>query len=89
MKGSLHHVPSPWCQMLKALREEAGLSQRALAAKAGICRSTLRRFEVGLATGDLPILERILDALGYELDVVVKTVPATKPRPKEQTHALH
>lgn len=56
---------------LKAARHEAGLSQTALADRAGVARTTLARMET-VAKGDMSVsvLLRLLEAAGYEFKVV-------------------
>ncbi|AJY09636.1 helix-turn-helix domain-containing protein [Burkholderia dolosa] len=58
-------------EMLKEARRAAGLSQRELAERAGIARTTLARMET-LARGDMSVsaLVRALEAAGYDLRVV-------------------
>ena len=57
--------------MLKSARSEATLSQTELADRAGVSRTTLARMET-LAKGDMSvsILVRLLEAAGYDLNVV-------------------
>ncbi|MFP3707860.1 helix-turn-helix transcriptional regulator [Paraburkholderia sp. SIMBA_009] len=58
-------------EMLKEARREAGLSQKELAERAGVARTTLARMET-LARGDMSVsaLARLLEAAGYDLRVV-------------------
>jgi transcriptional regulator with XRE-family HTH domain len=58
-------------EMLKSARREAGLSQSALAERAGVARSTVARMET-LAKGDMSVsaLLRLLEAAGYDLKAV-------------------
>ncbi|KUZ79158.1 helix-turn-helix domain-containing protein [Burkholderia ubonensis] len=58
-------------EMLKEARRAAGLSQRELAERAGIARTTLARMET-LARGDMSVsaLVRLLEAAGYDLRTV-------------------
>lgn len=58
-------------EMLKEARRNARLSQDALAARAGVSRSTVARMET-MAKGDMSVsaLVRLLDAAGYELKLV-------------------
>ncbi|KVN43877.1 helix-turn-helix domain-containing protein [Burkholderia ubonensis] len=58
-------------EMLKEARRAAGLSQRELAERAGIARTTLARMET-LARGDMSVsaLVRLLEAAGYDLRMV-------------------
>ncbi|WP_321797387.1 helix-turn-helix transcriptional regulator [Caballeronia sp. J97] len=57
--------------MLKDARRVAGLSQKELAERAGIARTTLARMET-LARGDMSVsaLVRLLEAAGYDLRAV-------------------
>jgi len=57
--------------MLKQARSDAGLSQKDLAERAGVARTTLARMET-LARGDMSVavLVRLLEAAGYDLRVV-------------------
>jgi transcriptional regulator with XRE-family HTH domain len=56
---------------LRAARLEAGLSQTALAERAGVARTTVARMET-VAKGDMSVsaLVRLLEAAGCELKVV-------------------
>ncbi|SAK57230.1 DNA-binding protein [Caballeronia catudaia] len=58
-------------EMLKDARRVAGLSQKELAERAGIARTTLARMET-LARGDMSVsaLVRLLEAAGYDLRTV-------------------
>ena len=54
--------------VLRTVRKEAGLSQEALARRAGVSRTTVARMET-LAKGDMSVsvLLRLLQAAGYDL----------------------
>jgi transcriptional regulator with XRE-family HTH domain len=54
--------------LLRVARREAGLSQTALAQRAGVSRATVARMET-LAKGDMSLsaLLRLLEAAGYDL----------------------
>ncbi len=54
--------------MLRDARREAGLSQEALAQRAGVSRTTVARMET-LAKGDMSVsaLLRLLETAGYDL----------------------
>ncbi|MEN2469165.1 helix-turn-helix transcriptional regulator [Burkholderia sp. GS2Y] len=58
-------------EMLREARRTAGLSQRELAERAGVARTTLARMET-LARGDMSVsaLVRLLEAAGYDLRTV-------------------
>ena len=57
--------------LLKDARQEAALSQAALADRAGVARTTVARMET-LARGDMSVsaLVRLLAAAGFDLRVV-------------------
>ena len=59
--------------ILKEARLQAGLSQTALAQRAGVARTTVARMET-LAKGDMSVsaLVRLLDAAGYNLVPVLQ-----------------
>jgi transcriptional regulator with XRE-family HTH domain len=71
--------------MLRSARRQAGLTQRELAARAGVPQTTVGRVEAGLITPRVDTLERLLRATGQELSVT--------PRPgsgvdRSQIHRL-
>ncbi|MGB7482123.1 helix-turn-helix transcriptional regulator [Castellaniella ginsengisoli] len=57
--------------LLRNIRREVGLSQDALAQRAGVSRTTVARMET-LAKGDMSVsvLLRLLEAAGYDLKPV-------------------
>jgi transcriptional regulator with XRE-family HTH domain len=59
-----------WGLLIVQLRHEQKVTQRQLAVRAKVNRSTLRRIEAGQADGDMKVMERILQYLGHELDAV-------------------
>lgn len=59
------------CQYIK-LRNESNISQSELARKVGIARSTIARMERNLHSISLSTFTKLLDALGYKLDIVKK-----------------
>lgn len=59
-----------WGNLIRELREKSGLSQRQLAEDTGVNRSTLRSIEAGQSDGDILIIERLLDALGHDLEAL-------------------
>ena len=55
---------------VRRLRKERGMTQEALADKAGISRATLSKLENGnIAQVSIVTLNDILNHLGYELDI--------------------
>jgi len=61
-----------WGELIRLLREEKGLSLRALAREIGMNRTTLRKMELGEARCDSHTLERLLGFLGYEVEAIQK-----------------
>ena len=57
--------------VLRSVRREAGLTQEALAQRAGVSRTTVARMET-LAKGDMSVsaLLKLLEAAGYDLKPV-------------------
>lgn len=58
--------------ILRDARSEAGLSRRALAARAGVPISTVSRIEDGLSDPTLGMLARLVDATGSDLVVAAR-----------------
>jgi len=54
---------------VRGRRKEAGLSQAALAQRAGVSRKWIYEFESGKSTAELGLLLRVLDALGLVLEL--------------------
>jgi transcriptional regulator with XRE-family HTH domain len=65
---------TPWKKILRQLREEAGLTQQKLALKSAMPQRTIAEYENCGSTRELSIykIEKILDTLGYEVDVFLK-----------------
>jgi transcriptional regulator with XRE-family HTH domain len=61
--------------LLRAARERSGLSQRALAERAGTSQSVVARIELGQTSPTVPTLNRLLDAAGATMDVPVVAGP--------------
>ena len=57
--------------LIHAARLKAGLSQAALAERAGTTQPTISMYERGSKAPDLATLERILRAAGFELRMVL------------------
>ena len=71
--GDLHNMSDfSWGALLNDLRRENGISQRGLAQKTGLSRSTIRCIESGGFKQALEPLETLLDFYGYELEAVIK-----------------
>ena len=59
------------CKYIK-LRNESNISQSELARRVGIARSTIARMERNLHSISLSTFTKLLDALGYELEILKK-----------------
>ncbi len=60
-------APSVAGTLLLLAREEAGLSQRELADRAGVAQSEVARIESGKREPSIPTLQRLLAGAGVEL----------------------
>lgn len=72
-------------ELLEQVRQQAGLTQEELAARAGTSRTTLSAYERGRKSPNLATVERILDTAGFELTaearVTFREVPLRRGRP--------
>lgn len=72
-------------RLLLLARRGGGLTQRALAERAGTSQATLSAYERGLKTPSLTVAERIVEAAGYRLDLVTqvrfqqRSAPGVRP----------
>lgn len=55
--------------LLRRARREAGLSQRALAARASVRQSTIGRIETGAVAPRYETMTRLLRACGFDLEI--------------------
>lgn len=69
-----------WGELLRQLREEAGMSQRCACRESGVNRSTLRTIELGQGLLSIDHIECLLAAYGFELEVF-KVPSATELQP--------
>jgi transcriptional regulator with XRE-family HTH domain len=68
-------------EMLKALREKAGITQTELAKRLGVYQSMVARWELGKGEPILSIVKPLADALGVSVETLV-SLPAPKPARK-------
>ncbi|MFT4159725.1 helix-turn-helix domain-containing protein [Shinella sp.] len=59
-----------WGNTIAEIRSEQGISQRVLASRTKVNRSTLRRIESGQTSGSIDFIEKVLAYMGYEIEVV-------------------
>lgn len=72
---------SPIHVELRELRQKAGLSQRELAAKAGVRHAAISHIETRKAQRiDLDLLERLCRALGVEPGIMLRMTPRLRQR---------
>ncbi|MFN2400776.1 MAG: helix-turn-helix domain-containing protein [Gemmatimonadaceae bacterium] len=62
--------------LLRAARRRAGLSQRALAQRAGTAQSVVARIELGRTSPSWDTLTSLLSAAGFDLGLRLETSPA-------------
>jgi transcriptional regulator with XRE-family HTH domain len=63
------NTPKEIGDYLKRLRKEKGISQVELAEKIGVKPPTLSQYESGETNMTLSTLNRVADALGYQINV--------------------
>src|SRR5579884_2802986 len=61
-----HSAPESFGSLLRAYRERAGLSQSALARRAGLDPSFINRLESGQRSAERSVAERLISALGLD-----------------------
>jgi transcriptional regulator with XRE-family HTH domain len=66
--------------LLRTARERAGLSQRALAQRAGTTQSVVARIERGTTDPGWNTLQRLLRAAGYDLEAELVPHPTARSR---------
>src|SRR5579859_5968627 len=71
-------------QVIRQHRKARGLSQQALAGKAGISQNYLSDIENGARTGKLDVLQAIADALGAPLAELMQAAGISAPLPAEE-----
>jgi transcriptional regulator with XRE-family HTH domain len=67
--------PINWGTEIKKLREGQNMAQRRLAKLAGVDRASLRRFEEGDSRGNIDLVERVAEVLGYEFELMHRGYP--------------
>ena len=59
------------CKYIK-IRYESNISQRELASRIGIAQSTIARMEKNMHSMSIGNFVKVLDALGYKLEIIKK-----------------
>jgi|TARA_E500000305_G_scaffold100966_1_gene94275 transcriptional regulator with XRE-family HTH domain len=59
-----------YAKIILELRLAKGYTQEDLASDAGVNADTIYKIEKGISTGKIKTIERILDCLEYELEIV-------------------
>jgi transcriptional regulator with XRE-family HTH domain len=72
---------------LRGARLRAGLTQHALAARAGTSQATISAYEAGRKQPSLRTLERLLEATGARLAVVPDGLARRDPTPEQLARA--
>ena len=62
-------------RLVRDIRRRAGLSQRALAATAGVPQPTIAEIETGRREPSITLLSRLAEAMGYELKLELQPLP--------------
>lgn len=68
-----------FAQRLKAVREERGMSQEALADASGVNKGTIARYETARSAPRVDIAVDLARALNCSLDVLAGVVPLVMP----------
>ncbi len=68
---------------IKRLRLEKKLSHKELGDMVGYDKSRILRIETGRINSSINSLEKVLDALGVQLEIVEKDVPLSNCRSKQ------
>ena len=72
--------PPSLAETVKTLRKKHGLSQSELADIAGVSLPSVSRLERGKETIRLDVLAKILDCLGYQIELKPKTAQVGEER---------
>jgi transcriptional regulator with XRE-family HTH domain len=76
--GSRDATRWPVWALVREARRRAGLSQAELAERAGTSQPAIARYERARATPDLATLQRIVEACGWELQLVLSEPDAQR-----------
>ncbi len=68
-----------WASLLREARSRAGLTQRALAARARTTQSVIGRIEAGIGDPNARTVERLLQAAGFQIQVTLRPLAGEDP----------
>lgn len=71
------HIAAEFGRRLADHRRAAGLTQEALAERAGLHAVTISYLETGIRAASVPTLVRVADALGVAPGILVDGIPPT------------
>jgi transcriptional regulator with XRE-family HTH domain len=66
-------------ELVRIARERAGLTQRALAERAGTTQSVVGRIEAGIGSPRVETVERLVEAAGFHVRVVLEPIMPQDP----------
>lgn len=73
-------TPQEIGEMIKKIRKSQGLSQRALAKKAGVSNTTIVNLEKNTATTTIETLQKITEALDTSIDEIIRKIEYEKKK---------
>ncbi|WP_418895414.1 type II toxin-antitoxin system Y4mF family antitoxin [Limibacterium fermenti] len=74
MKSQYNGIMEEFGNIIKERRKALSITQRELAALAGVGINTLTKIERGEANPSLKVVMRILDTLGLEMDIKIRSI---------------
>lgn len=60
------------CELVKSCREFSKLTQQQVSYRCGVSVATISNIERGVANPRFEVIEKLLDACGFELEVMLK-----------------
>jgi transcriptional regulator with XRE-family HTH domain len=74
--------------VLRRAREQAGLTQRQVAARAGVTQPVVAAYESGRRQPTLSMLTKLLWATGHRLDLVLHPIPRLPDPERSNRHLM-
>lgn len=75
LQGILHYVSCQAGELLRLVRERAGITQEELARRGGTSQAAISRIEAGDTSVTIATLERLLAAMGEQLELISRVAP--------------